>query len=112
MLKNRLFSLLAFISLVFGACNNDIFVDAVPDLEEDSYHLLCDGNAVSFKIPTKGLRDVSFNCEHSTIANVTYYDKHGESIYNPSLSNVAKAVYSSPLFCLDFDVDGDQIKVT
>lgn len=45
------------------------------------------------------------------MAGVEYYDKNGEYIDNPTLDEVAKAVYSSPYFYIEFDVDGGNIKV-
>ena len=112
MRKIILYSVVAVIGLLCAACNSDIFVEPVPDLEKDTYYLDCNGSPVSFKIPTKGLRMVSFDCDHSTIAGVNYYDKDSEYLDNPTLDNVAKVVFSSPLFCLNFDIDGDNIKVT
>lgn len=96
---------------IVSSCNNDIFVDPVPDLEADTYYLECNGSSKSFTIPTKGLRYVRFNCDHYYMAEVEYYDKDGEYINKPTLDKVAKAVYSSPYFYIEFDVDGGNIKV-
>ncbi len=115
-MKNKKIHFLSIGAIIFAgsflaSCNNNIFVDHVPDLESDTYYLKCDGSSKSFTIPTKGFRDVRFDCDHHYMAGVEYYDKNGEYIDNPTLDEVAKAVYSSPYFYIEFDVDGGNIKV-
>lgn len=99
------------ITLLATGCNSDIFVEPVPDLEKDIYYLECNGSVESFTIPTKGLREVRFECDHPTIAGTSYYDMNGDELYSPTLENVARVSFHSPLFCLDFNIDGDHVEV-
>ncbi len=101
---------LAAILLCVG-CNSDIFVEPVPDIDDNKFTLDGNGGTVSFTIPTKGLWGVRFDSEYGTWAYASYYDKAGEYIYNPTLENVAKVVYACPLFCIEFNIDGDRVEV-
>lgn len=93
------------------SCNSDIFVEPVPDLEKDTYYLDC-GVSASFTIPTKGLRNVRFESEDYYAKSLDFFNKDGEYINYPTLDNVARVQYASPLFCIDFEVDGENIKAT
>lgn len=99
------------IAILAAACNSDIFVEPVPDLENDMYYLECNGSSESFTIPTKGLRKVRFECDHPFIAGTSYFDENGEEIYDATLEKVARVSFHSPLFCLDFKIDGDNVEV-
>lgn len=103
------YSLTGLLAVLCCACNSDIFVEPAPDIEENIYYLKCDGEAVTFTIPTKGLQGVRFDCDHPTLAGVDCFDKNGEYLYNFNWEDVSKVVFASPLFCIEFEVDGDRI---
>lgn len=109
--KAILYPIIALAGFLASACNGDIFVDPIPDFEVDTVHLECNGAPKSFIIPTKGLTDVKFSCDHGSLAGATYYDNDGNVINDPTLSDIGKVVYYSPMFCIDFSIDGDRVTV-
>lgn len=90
-------------------CNSDIFVEPVQEIADSVFTLDGNGGSALFTIPTEGLMNVRFDSE-ITYAGVNYFDKDGEYLANPTLANIAKVVYASPLFCLEFNIDGDRIE--
>lgn len=96
------------VALCFG-CNSDIFVEPVQEIEDSVFILDGNGGSASFTIPMVGLRNVRFDSE-ITYVGVSYFDKDGDYLANPTLANVAKVVYASPVFCLEFNIDGDRIE--
>lgn len=94
------------------ACNSDIFVEPVPDIENNKFELYGNGGTASFTITTRGLLGVHFGSENSPQSYVIFYDKDDDYLYNPNLENVAKVVYYSPFFCLQLEIDGNRVKAT
>ncbi|MCM1532977.1 MAG: hypothetical protein NC114_12020, partial [Ruminococcus flavefaciens] len=80
-------------------------------MEETSFHLECNGEPVEFTITKKGLKDIHFGCDYDAMASVEYYDKEGEYLPAPSLHEVARIDYFSPMFCLIFDINGNNVRV-
>lgn len=104
--------ILAVVGTLCCACNSDIFVEPIPEIEDNKFTLDGNGGTASFTIPTKGLLGVQIGDEYAYLGGANYYDKDGEYLYNPTLEDVAKMVYATPFLCMEFDIDGDHVTAT
>ncbi|MCM1142502.1 MAG: hypothetical protein NC453_28365 [Muribaculum sp.] len=112
MSKATKITILTLLPMMFCGCNNHVFVDPVPDIEE-SVSLSGDNGSVKFKIPKKGLVSVDFDNDVDYDATASYYDSKGEIIYSPKdIGEVARVLYSSHRFAMEFNVNDDEVKVT
>lgn len=111
MSKVIIYSIIAITGILLNSCNSHIFVEPEPKIETNNFYLEGNGGSASFSIPIEGLKNVRFYCHLYPLANVSYFNKDGEWLDKPTLSNVAKVVYSAPIFCLNFYVEGDLIHV-
>ncbi len=105
--KGYFFAIFA-IALFLQGCNDDIFVEPAPDLV-DNIKLSGYGDAAEFKLPTNGLKKVSFGNETDYYTSTDYYDANGEPAN--SLAEVRKIVYGSPRFRIEVDIDGEDVRV-
>lgn len=106
--KVFLFYILSFVAVFLQGCNDDIFVEPVPDLV-DNIKLSGYGDAAKFKLPIDGLQNVTFGNETDYRTYTDYYDANGEPA--GSLANVRKIVYGSPRFRIEVDIDGEDVEV-
>ncbi len=102
-----------FVLLLASACNSDIFVDPVPDMEE-SISLEGFNGSKTIKFKKKGLKSIhfdhyyGFNWEPYT----TYYGHDGSEIRTPkSMDEVSKVISSSNYFALELNFMDDEVEI-
>lgn len=111
-----IFNLLTVLSLLaLTGCNSDIFVSPVGDVV-DSVTLSGDCGTASFQIQKKGLVSVDFDVDsyesQAFTTHTIYYDSEGESLNAPvNINDVARILYCSHKFALEFNVVGDKVDI-
>ncbi len=113
MSKINIFTIIALFGILCNACNNDIFVEPLPDIPEEIY---LDGfeGAEIVTIPQKGLKNVTFGDNYGMNWQpfTCYYDKEGNELYNPSkISDVSKILYACKMFAVEFNIRGDEVEI-
>ncbi len=113
MSKINIFTIIALFGILCPACNNDIFVEPLPDIPEE---IFLDGfeGAEIVTIPQKGLKNVKFGDNYGLNWQpfTMYYDKEGNELYNPSkISDVSKILYSCKMFAVEFNIKGDEVEI-
>ncbi|MCM1139649.1 MAG: hypothetical protein NC453_13855 [Muribaculum sp.] len=108
-----LYTLISILGLLCCSCNNEIFVEPLPDFPDEIYLDGFEGTQI-VTIPQAGLEDVSFgdsyglNWQPFTI----YYDKDGNELNSPSkISDVSKVLYVCQMFAVEFNIRGDEVEV-
>ena len=92
----------------FTGCNNDIFVERIPDFN-NSIELTVN-KPCTVAIPFDGLQAVYVSCDGDYYTSIEYYDRYGNRLDDfPLISNVARVVYGSPRFMLEAFVNGGDI---
>lgn len=111
MTKYLLYILYASIFLLAGGCNNDIFVQPMPEIA-DSVILSGSGGSQTVKIRRRGLVGVVFDNDYSTITYHSFYDSKGNWIPDSSpMMEVAKIRYYSQKFMLECSLNGDELEI-
>lgn len=98
---------------ILTACNNDLFVERVPEVEAEIY-LDSNKDPHTIKINKKYLRfiEVGDNYGYQWQPFSTYYDETGNEIANPkSLDKVAKIRYASKVFAFQLYIKEDEIEI-
>lgn len=111
--KVKFYTIISVLGFLCGACNNDIFVEPLPDIPEQIYLDGFEGVEI-VTIPQKGLKNVTFddnygwNWQPFTI----YYDKDGNELHSPSqISDVSRALYACQMFAVEFNIKGDEVEI-
>lgn len=108
---SKIFSILLLTSL-FASCNNEVFVEPLPELEDEIF-LNGDGGTYSFKVQKKNLQDIKLDNSFDTRACTAFYDKDDELIeVVDKIEDVAKIMYFSERFALEFLINGEEITAT
>lgn len=106
-------SVLIIICLLATACNNDIFVERVPDIVEDIY---IDGIYGRRTLPIKRNKLVNIGIgdyyASDTQQHISYYRNDGTEIYNPTnFDDVSKIIYLTKLVCVELNLKEDEIEI-
>lgn len=92
----------------FTGCNNDIFVERIPDFSKRIE--LTVNKPCTVAVPFDGLQAVNIACDGDYYTYIEYYDRDGNRLDNfPLISEVARVVYGSPRFTLEAFVNGGDI---
>ena len=113
MRKLKIFTIIAILGILCAACNNDIFVEPLPDIPEE---IFLDGfeGAEIVTIPQKGLKNIKIGDDYGLNWQpfTRYYDKEGNELYNPSkISDVSKILYACKMFAIEFNIRGDEVEI-
>lgn len=107
---NRLLSLVAVVvSTLLAACNNDIFVDRIPDIETD-FTLDGDGGSHSVAYQSTGIAECFFSNDVDYDTWVLRYDSEGNTLDNDApFSSAARIIYGSPRFSVEIVPESDRL---
>ena len=96
-MKSKIINMLLLVCMATGftGCNNDIFVERIPDFN-NSIELTVN-KPCTVAIPFDGLQAVYVSCDGNRLDDF------------PLISNVARVVYGSPRFMLEAFVNGGDI---
>ncbi len=109
MSKIVLCSFSLFIMAILNSCNNDIFVDRIPDIE-DSVYIEGDGGVHTITIYRENLNDISLDNNLNYQAFVTRYNAEGNILsHDASITEVSKIVYACPRFYIEVYIDGNKV---
>lgn len=109
-MKSKIINMLLLVCMATGftGCNNDIFVERIPDFN-NSIELTVN-KPCTVAIPFDGLQAVYVSCDGDYYTYIEYYDRDGNRLDDfPLISNVARVVYGSPRFMLEAFVNGGDI---
>lgn len=113
MRKIRIFTIIAILGILCAACNNDVFVEPLPDFPQEIHLDGFEGTKI-VTIPQKGLKSVEFGDSYGLNWQpfTRYYDKEGNELYNPSrISDVSKVLYACKMFAVEFNIRGDEVEI-
>ncbi|MDE5656637.1 MAG: hypothetical protein K2I19_06160, partial [Muribaculaceae bacterium] len=100
--------LLGCMAAGFTGCNNDIFVERLPDFSKRIE--LTVNKPCTVAVPFDGLMGVNIACDSDYYTDIVYYDRDGNRLDDfPLISRVARVVYCSPRFTLEAFVNGGDI---
>ncbi len=107
-----LYFLLLFL-LGCASCNNDVFVEHVPEVADVLYLDGCNGKQ-TIQIKKNALKFISMGDYYSyDDRQVTvYYNEKGEEIYNPTdLKDITKILYINQIFAIELNITEDEIEI-
>ncbi len=113
MKKRDLLYIILFI-LGFASCNNDVFVEHVPEVADVLYLDGCNGKQ-TIQIKKDALKFITIADHYSyDDRQVTiYYNEEGEETYYPKdLKNIAKIKYINRIFAVELNIKDDELVIT
>lgn len=106
------FIVLLSASLLLTACNDEIFVDRIPEYEDKQITLDGNGGSYTLCFDPKSARSIKFDNSSDYFTYTDYYNANGEQIVlDAPIADIAKIVYGSPRFTVEAHIEGDKISI-
>lgn len=99
--------------LGIASCNNDVFVEHLPEVEDILYLDGYNGKQ-TIQIKKDALKFISIGDYYSYDERraTVYYNKEGEEINNPKdIKNIAKITYINRIFAIELNIKNDEIEI-
>lgn len=112
-LKNTCAIFIISILPFLASCNNDVFVEEVPEVEDTLYLDGYDGKQ-TIQIKKDVLKFISLGDYYGSAwqPSISYYSEDGEEIdYPPTIKNISKIVYVNRIFAIVLNIKDDKLEI-
>lgn len=98
--------------VLLPGCNDDIFVDKIPEFEDSRVTLDGNGGSYVLSFQPKSALSIKFDNSFDYFTYTENYSADGERLGpDAPIADIAKIVYGSPRFTVEAHIEGDKINI-